>query len=64
MAYLHRISWDTLYSGSPSPALIAAALGDIALAKGMNQIALDTGLGRERLYKALSTKVIQNLKPS
>jgi len=25
MAYLHRISWDTLYSDSPSPALIAAA---------------------------------------
>jgi probable addiction module antidote protein len=36
------------------PALIAAALGDIARAKGMSQIARDTGLGRESLYKALS----------
>ncbi len=54
MAYLHRISWDTLDSGSSSPALIAAALGFIARAKDMSQIARDTGLGRERLYKALS----------
>jgi len=36
------------------PALIAAALGDIARAKGMSQIARETGLGRESLYKALS----------
>lgn len=36
------------------PALITAALGDIARAKGMTQIARDTGLGRESLYKALS----------
>jgi probable addiction module antidote protein len=36
------------------PALITAALGDIARAKGMSQIARDTGLGRESLYKALS----------
>lgn len=36
------------------PALIAAALGDIARAKGMSQIARDAGLGRESLYKALS----------
>jgi probable addiction module antidote protein len=35
-------------------ALIAAALGDIARAKGMTQIANETGLGRESLYKALS----------
>lgn len=33
---------------------IATALGDIARAKGMTQIAKDTGLGRESLYKALS----------
>ena len=37
------------------PALFAAALGDIARAKGMTQIARDAGLGRESLYKALST---------
>jgi probable addiction module antidote protein len=34
--------------------LIAAVLGDIARAKGMTQIAKETGLGRESLYKALS----------
>ncbi len=33
---------------------IAKALGDIARAKGMSQLARDTGLGRESLYKALS----------
>ena len=36
------------------PALIAAALGDIARAKGMTQVAREAGLGRESLYKALS----------
>jgi len=36
------------------PAVVAAALGDIARAKGMTQLARDTGLGRESLYKALS----------
>ena len=36
------------------PAVVAAALGDIARAKGMTQLAHDTGLGRESLYKALS----------
>ena len=34
--------------------LIAAALGDIARAKGMAEVASTTGLGRESLYKALS----------
>ena len=33
---------------------IARALGDIARAKGMTQVARDVGLSRERLYKALS----------
>ena len=37
-------------------ALIAAALGDTARAKGMSQIARDAGLGRESLYKALSAQ--------
>ncbi|MFL6237387.1 MAG: addiction module antidote protein [Thermoanaerobaculia bacterium] len=36
------------------PSLVAAALGDIARAKGMTQLARDTGLGRESLYKTLS----------
>ncbi len=34
------------------PALVAATLRDIARAKGMTQIARDTGLGRESVYKA------------
>jgi len=38
------------------PGLITAALGDIARAKGMTQIAKKTGLGRESLYKALSAE--------
>ena len=33
---------------------IARALGDIARARGMSQLARDTGLSRESLYKALS----------
>lgn len=36
------------------PALVTAALGDIARAKGMSQVAREAGLGRESLYKALS----------
>lgn len=36
------------------PSLIVAALGDIARAKGMTQVAREAGLGRESLYKALS----------
>ncbi len=38
------------------PTLVAAALGDIARAKGMTHIARETGLGRESLYKALSAE--------
>ena len=36
------------------PSLVAAALGDIARARGMSGIAKQTGLGRESLYKSLS----------
>ena len=36
------------------PALIGAALGDIARARGMTRLAKDTGLSRESLYKSLS----------
>jgi len=34
--------------------VVAAALGDVARAKGMSQVAQTAGLGRESLYKALS----------
>jgi probable addiction module antidote protein len=47
-AYLEAVLEDG------DPALVAAALGDIARSKGMTQISRDTGLGRESLYKALS----------
>ena len=35
--------------------LIRTALNDIARAQGMTQVARDAGLGRESLYKALSS---------
>ena len=35
-------------------AFVAKALGDIARAKGMAQVARDAGISRESLYKALS----------
>lgn len=70
MAKLQTYAWDAsdhletkediaayleaaLEEGDPS--LMAAALGDIARSKGMTQIARETGLGRESLYKALSS---------
>lgn len=37
------------------PSVIAAALGDIARVKGMSDVARKAGLGRESLYKALSS---------
>ena len=36
--------------------LIRTALGSIALAKGMSQLARDTGISREGLYRALSAE--------
>jgi probable addiction module antidote protein len=38
------------------PALIAAALGDVARAIGMSAVAAEAGVTREGLYKALSDK--------
>jgi probable addiction module antidote protein len=40
--------------GGDDPAFIAAALGDIARARGMARLAKDTGLTREGLYKSLA----------
>lgn len=46
---------DAWLSEAPDDAAgIARALGDIARAKGMSQVARDAGLSRESLYKALS----------
>ncbi len=39
----------------PDPDVFLAALGDVAKARGMAQIAKDSGLGRESLYKALAS---------
>ncbi len=38
-----------------NPDVFVAALGDVAKARGMTQIAKDAKLGRESLYKALSS---------
>jgi len=46
-AYLSEVIEDN------DPALLAAALGDIARARGMAEIAKAAGIGRESLYKAL-----------
>lgn len=43
-----------LEEANDDAAFIAKALGDIARAKGMSQVARDAGLSRESLYKALS----------
>ena len=42
--------------GGDDPAFIAVALGNIARAHGMVQLAKETGLTREGLYKALSAE--------
>lgn len=49
-AYLEAVLEDG------EPALVTAALGDIARAKGMTKVSKKTGLGRESLYKALSAE--------
>lgn len=43
---------DMMEAGDP--ALIAQAIGTVARARGMTEIARKAGLGRESLYKALS----------
>lgn len=43
-----------LLEGGDDPAFIAHALGVIARARGMAQVARDAGMSREGLYKALS----------
>ena len=41
--------------GSDDPSFIVHALGVVTKAKNMSQLARDTGISREGLYKALST---------
>jgi probable addiction module antidote protein len=45
----------TAAAEDPNPDVFLAALGDVAKAKGMAQIAKESGLGRESLYKALTS---------
>ena len=49
-AYLEAVFEDG------DPPLIAAALGDVARSKGMTEIARNTGVSRDTLYKALTEK--------
>lgn len=44
----------TAAAEDPNPDVFLAALGDVAKARGMAQIAKAAGLGRESLYKALT----------
>lgn len=37
----------------PNPDIFLAAIADVAKARGMAKLALESGLGRESLYKAL-----------
>lgn len=46
--YLRQVLQDN------NPAELAGALGDIARTRGITQLARDTGLSRESLYKSLS----------
>jgi probable addiction module antidote protein len=47
-AYLDAVMEDG------DPALIAAALGDVARARNISKLARDTGMSREGIYRALS----------
>lgn len=40
--------------GGDDPAFLASALGVVARARNLNQLARDTGISRQGLYKALS----------
>jgi probable addiction module antidote protein len=47
---------DRMDEAGGDPAVIAAALGEIARAHGMMKLSKETGLTREALYRALSPK--------
>jgi probable addiction module antidote protein len=49
-AYLEAV----MEEGAGDPAFVAAALGDVARARNMAQLARDSGMTRQGLYKALS----------
>lgn len=52
-----QLALKAAYEEDPGDgSLIAATLGDIAKARGMTQLAQETGLSRESLYRSLSGK--------
>lgn len=51
-AYLEAV----LEEGSDDPALIIHALADVARARNMSRLAIEAGISREGLYKALSER--------
>jgi probable addiction module antidote protein len=57
-AYLDNYSviaeYLTVAAEDPNPDVFVAALGDVAKARGIAQIAKASGLGRESLYKTLT----------
>ena len=67
-AYLDRdeviAEYLTQAAEDPDPEVFLAALGDVAKARGMAQIAKDARLGRESLYKALSADSHPVTRPS
>jgi len=50
LAYLEAV----MHEGGDDPVCIARALGVVARARNMSQLARDAGMSREGLYKALS----------
>ena len=47
------VEYLTVAAEDPNPDVFIAAIGDVAKARGISQIAKESGLGRESLYKAL-----------
>ena len=45
------------------PRVLAAALGDVARARGMSELARKTGITRDALYRSLSAEAIRTYRP-
>jgi probable addiction module antidote protein len=60
LGYLEEAMKIAQEDGNPS--FITVALGTVARARGMSQIAKDAGLSRESLYKRLDRMEIQSLE--
>jgi probable addiction module antidote protein len=51
---INPAAFNTAALEDPNPDIFLVAVRDVARSRGMAQLARDTGLGRESLYKALS----------